>query len=211
MPLDVQPFINGKWRQNCYLLGNEHQEALIIDPGSGAADIISLLHRRNWRPLAIFNTHAHYDHIGAIADLVDHYGIHAYMHGGDMELLKRANMYKLIFESTESVRLPADIRDLRNEPIEIHVGHFSFSWLAAPGHTPGGVCFHLPGHLFTGDTLLRTGAGRTDLPGGNQNTLVDSLKRLAALPGDTTIHAGHGRPCSLSAALAQTGINSLSA
>ncbi len=206
MSLNIHTFVNGKWRQNCYIVNNDNKEALIIDPGSGAGDIIDLLGKDGLRPLAIFNTHAHYDHIGAVAELADHYAIPFYLHSDDMDLLKRANMYKMIFESTDSIRQPATVSDLLEQNKEIRIGQFSFSWLTTPGHTEGGVCFLFPDHIFTGDTLLKSGGGRTDLPGGNGEALQTSLEKLAILPGDMTIHAGHGTPCLLSEALGRTSV-----
>ena len=203
MSINVTTFSNGKWRQRCYILNNDSNEVLIIDPGSQAEDIISIIDQNRWVPLAVFNTHAHYDHIGAISDLIDYYGIPIYLHGDDMDLLKRANMYKLVFDSSQSIRLPSQILDLKDLNKKVTVGRFLFSWIPTPGHTNGGVCYVFPGCLFTGDTLLKNGQGRTDLPGGDANALNASLETLSTLPGDMTIYPGHGGTCSLSDALSR--------
>jgi len=201
MPLKVQTIVNGKWRQNCHILVNDHGEVLIIDPGSQAKLIAATIDDAGWQPLAIFNTHAHYDHIGAVADLAERYAIPFYLHSADDQLLKRANLYKMIFESQESIRQPAHVTDLESCGTEITVGNFLFSWIETPGHTEGGVCYLFPGHLVTGDTLLQNGAGRTDLPGGDDAVLRQSLLDLEGLSSDLTIHPGHGASCSLAKAL----------
>ena len=106
MSLRVELFVNGPWRQNCYLVANSAGAVLVVDPGSAAADIAALIEDNGWRPQAILNTHAHYDHIGAIVPLMARYDIPFYMHGSDARLLSRANMYKMIFEGSDVIRIP---------------------------------------------------------------------------------------------------------
>jgi len=201
MPLKVGTIVNGKWRQNCHILVNNQNEALVFDPGSEFSRVANTIDEAGWQPLAIYNTHAHYDHVGAVADLAERYKIPFYLHSSDHLLLKRANLYKMIFESTESVRQPAEVTELGACGTEITVGNFAFTWLETPGHTEGGVCYLFPEYLVTGDTLLQSGAGRTDLPGGDEAALRKSLQHLERLSGDLTILPGHGRPCALSKAL----------
>lgn len=206
MTLRIQRFVNGTWRQNCYVVANDAAEAVIIDPGSALDEIVGIVRESDCRPLAILNTHAHYDHIGAVDGLMNHFGIPFYMNGADLDLLRRANLYKLIFDSRESVKVPEVTHDLRSLLPILNIGSFRIRWMATPGHTPGSTCFQIGHHLFTGDTLMGNGAGRTDLPGGNPTEIDASLRMLAALPPDTEMHAGHGRPTTLAAGLAKTQV-----
>jgi len=177
-------------------------QALIIDPGSDAETISGILKDRHQTPLAVFNTHAHYDHVGAIAALVEEFGIPFYLHGDDAELLRRANLYRMVFDSPEIVRIPQVTYDFRDMSSVFEIGHFQIEILHTPGHTPGSVCIRLDNHLFSGDTLMKSGAGRTDLPGGDSEALQKSIKLLSLLDGDIQVFSGHGRSVMLSDALA---------
>ena len=99
-------FVNGKWRENCYFVVNQDLDALVIDPGSRVDDICALIEQNHWRIRAIVNTHAHYDHIGAVAGLQERFQVPFYMHGADAPLLKRANLYRMLFEAGEAIRIP---------------------------------------------------------------------------------------------------------
>lgn len=192
MTLQVATVINGKWRENCYVIANQEGNAIIVDPGSQAEDIAALVDQNGWRVLAIINTHAHYDHVGAVATLKDRYDAPFYLHGADEPLLKRANLYRMLFESRDAVRVPTVTHDIAGLPTSFEVGPFALSWMATPGHTAGSVCLLLPGFLFSGDTLMRGSIGRTDLPGGDRDQLVASVRKLMDLPGDTVVCGGHG-------------------
>jgi hydroxyacylglutathione hydrolase len=190
--IQVSTVVNGRWRQNCYLIANENGDALIIDPGSDATEIARTAETSGWRPLAILNTHAHYDHVGAVAELMDLYQAPFYLHGADLKLLKRANLYRMLFESHEPIWIPTMTHDLSSFPATFQVGPFSIQWLATPGHTDGSICFLLDGFLFSGDTLMRGTLGRTDLPGGDGNRIRASVRTLMALPPETIVCGGHG-------------------
>jgi len=192
MSLRVTQFVNGKWRQNCYLIANDDGDALIVDPGSQAEEIVALVEQNNWRLHAILNTHAHYDHIGAVVPLKDRFGAPFYLHGGDRQLLKRANLYRMLFESRDAIKVPAVDYDIAALPPTFEVGPFSISWMPTPGHTDGGVCLVIGEYLFSGDTLMHNAIGRTDLPGGNREQLLKSVRKLMDLPGDMVVCGGHG-------------------
>ena len=185
-------FENGKWRQNCYLISNVHRELLIIDPGSGTEEIIRLISELRSTPLAVLTTHAHYDHIGSISELVKHYQIPFYMHGTDKQLLQQANTYKFLFDSKSSVPVPVFDRDLCHHKEGLTLGEFIINVIHTPGHTPGSVCFVLGQDIFTGDTLLSKGLGRADLPGGDKSRLIESVSRLRQLGGGMRAYPGHG-------------------
>lgn len=192
-------FVNGKWRQNCYLVANDAGDGLLVDPGSQAEEIAALVEQSRCRIHGILNTHGHYDHVGAVAPLKDRYQAPFYLHSADARVLKRANLYRMLFESQEAIRVPGIDRDISNLPAVFEVGPLSIGWIATPGHTEGSVCFRIGNFLFSGDTLMRGALGRTDLPGGNRDRLLESVRKLADLPGEIVVCGGHGRQSTLEA------------
>jgi glyoxylase-like metal-dependent hydrolase (beta-lactamase superfamily II) len=199
MGLRVTQFINGKWKENCYVAANDSGDALIIDPGSNADGIMALVDRNHWRVYAILNTHAHYDHVGAVAALQERYQAPFYLHRADESLLKRANLYRMLFESRDAIKIPVITQDISILPAVFELGPFSISWIATPGHTDGSVCLLLGEYLFSGDTLMHDAIGRTDLPGGNREQLLASVRKLMNLPGETVLCGGHGPQSTLQA------------
>lgn len=192
MSIEVTTFVNGRWRQNCYFVSNSDGDALIIDPGSQAPEIISLVDERGWRVHGIVNSHAHYDHVGAVAEVMDRYAAPFYLHAADEPLLMRANLYRVLFEAKEALRVPKVTHDISALPQQFQVGPFALSWIGTPGHTEGSVCLRIEHYLFSGDTLMRNAIGRTDLPGGSREQLLASVRKLMSLPGETVVCGGHG-------------------
>ena len=199
MTLEVTTFVNGRWRQNCYLVSDGCGNALVVDPGSEADQIAAAIDQNGWRLHGVLNTHAHYDHIGAVAPLMDRYQAPFYLHKADEPLLRRANLYRMLFESRDAVRVPSVTHDIAALPASFAVGPFALSWIPTPGHTDGSVCFLSEGFLFSGDTLMQGAIGRTDLPGGNRELLLASLRKLMDLPGETVVCGGHGDRTTVSA------------
>lgn len=198
MNIQVITHVNGKWKQNCYLVYNSNNNALVIDPGSDPGGIKELITEYNLFPLAILNTHAHYDHIGAVSVLIEFYGIPFYLNENDQKLLKQANLYRILFESNEIIKIPNFDKKLTKEMISSLVSDFNVQPILTPGHTQGSVCLKINDYLFTGDTLMEGGVGRTDLPGGDNAQIYKSIESLKKLPGDTVAFPGHGRPFLLS-------------
>ena len=89
MSLQVSTFVNGRWRQNCHLIADRQKDVLIVDPGSDSPGLAKLINENGWHPRAIINTHGHFDHIGAVADLMDRYAVPFYLHRADEALLRR--------------------------------------------------------------------------------------------------------------------------
>ncbi len=195
--------VNGRWKQNCYILTDRTKDALVIDPGSEAERITGLLNSRGLRPVAILNTHAHFDHVGAVASLIEEYGIPFYLHSSDNKLLQRANLYRLLFEGDAPIRVPKVSRNIAELPEIFQAGPFSIQWRHVPGHTEGSVLFQIGQFLFTGDTLMRGTVGRTDLPGGNRDQLIASLRVLMSLSPDLIVCGGHGELTSIGAEFAK--------
>lgn len=192
MSLQVEKFVTGSYKQNCYIVGNTLGNALVVDPGSDADGISAILNENGWCPLAIIATHAHFDHVGAAADLMDRYNIPFYLDDRDSRLLESINLYKMIVDGSGALRIPEVTNNLANIDSYFEIGPFKINFISTPGHTPGGVCFIIDHHIFTGDTVLPAGVGRIDLPGGDAEEMVKSLALLAKLPGDLLSYPGHG-------------------
>lgn len=171
---------------NCYLLIDESLgRGVIIDPGGEPLKILSAIQKIG-RPTIthILLTHGHADHIAAAPELQESLAALIVVHKKDEPMLKNdiASLGRLF--------------GVRHNPISADLA-IEEGWkgtIHTPGHTPGSVCFHLPdsGILFSGDTLFADGVGRTDLPGGNHDALLSSLRKLSKLPPATVVYPGHG-------------------
>ena len=170
---------------------------MIIDPGGNIDSIEDYIDRNKLKMKAILNTHAHYDHIGAVNKLKKKYKIPFFLHSGDDALLKRANLYAKIFEGSKIIKIPEVDYFFDEIDITNIIDFFHVDIIFTPGHTRGGVCIFVNKFLFTGDTLLKGAVGRTDLPGGNKTSLQNSLKILSNLPSGTPIYPGHGIPSTI--------------
>ena len=161
-------------------------KAWIVDPGREGARIAQLLEQRGLEPAGILLTHGHFDHIGAIGELQEKWpALPVYVHPADVPVLTHPlNCFPPDYPAIEA---PKNIADARSLPEPMRT-------IETPGHTPGGVCYYLPEEklLLSGDTLFAGSVGRTDLPGGDMPTLMDSLKKLTVLPDDTLVIPGHG-------------------
>ena len=184
---------NGGWRQNCYLIFNDRKEALIIDPGSDESKIVSGITEKGLNTIAILNTHAHYDHIGAVESLKQRFQIPFYLHSGDRKLLRQANLYRQLFGGSVVVSIPEI--DYYFDELEgpLILESFFINIMHTPGHTVGSCCLLIDGYLFTGDTLFKGKVGRTDLPGGNAEVLGRSLGQLRSVQRDAIVCPGHGK------------------
>ncbi len=157
----------------CYIVGCEkNRKALVIDPGPDADRIASEAEKEDLQIETIVNTHGHGDHTAGNAKLKALTGAKIMIHALD------ADRY-----------LKADV--LLNDEEKLQLGEITFNVIHTPGHTPGGICLHAQGNLFTGDTLFVGDSGRTDLAGGDRSTLGASIRRLMTLPDDTVIWPGH--------------------
>jgi hydroxyacylglutathione hydrolase len=197
----VHCIVSGRWRQNGYLLEHEDGSALLIDPGGEADAFRRLIANAELAPCAILNTHAHYDHLGAVVDLIEAYAVPFYLNGADRALLRQANLYKSLFGETTNIRVPQTFSDLAPLGDRLTIGNFDVEIIATPGHTKGSTCFRVADSLFSGDTLLPNGSGRVDLPGGSPRDMDSSITRLSRLPGELAMYPGHGASVPLAQAV----------
>jgi glyoxylase-like metal-dependent hydrolase (beta-lactamase superfamily II) len=187
----VHTVVVGQLEVNCFIVSDgKSPEAIIIDPGDDHERIAEVIEKQGLTPRYVVLTHAHYDHVCAAGDLHKKYGIPVVMHEAE----------KMTYEATKKLCIswgfspddfPADFQGVK-EGDNITVGSLSLGVIHTPGHTPGGMCLSGGNTLFTGDTLFKGSVGRTDLPGGNTQQLMSSLKKLTALPPDTRVLCGHG-------------------
>ena len=185
-------FTVGPLAENSYLLADENsREAWIIDPGAEAERFLAAIDEHGLRLTSILHTHAHGDHIGADAALVEATGAAIFLHAAEADWLldPEKNLSALFGESITAP--PAD--HVLAEGDTLRLGSVEFVVYHTPGHSPGSVSFYTPGHLFCGDLLFAGSVGRTDIPGSDQAALVHSLReKVYLLPDDTVVYAGHG-------------------
>ena len=184
--------IVGPLQVNCFILADEKtRDAVVIDPGDDAADILKIIKDKDLRVKYIVNTHGHFDHIGANEAIKEATGAQLLIHEGDAPVLASAGQHSRAFGMDPVSSPPAD-RYVRHGDV-ITAGEISLRVLPTPGHSPGGICLLEEGMVFTGDALFAGSIGRTDLPGGDLMTLLDSIRtNLMNLPDDTSVFSGHG-------------------
>jgi glyoxylase-like metal-dependent hydrolase (beta-lactamase superfamily II) len=204
----------GQLDTNCYLYSNGRKECIILDPGGDEGEIVSRISMLKMIPQAIILTHGHYDHTAAIGPLMEIYGqkgisLEIAIHQADRNFLgkkgARTNLDTLSsLGVVDESHLMEFFSDLPEPTILLKEGDTVFNTglvvLETPGHTPGSICLYSEkdGLLFSGDTLFFQGVGRTDLPGGSDAMLLDSIRRkLLVLPPETRVFAGHGLPTTI--------------
>ncbi len=183
----------GGLKTNCYLLGDEAtHEAAVIDPGAEADAILSALQAEGLKATKILLTHGHFDHVGAAGALCAAWGAPGpavYLHRADFEM-PGSDLFPLRAQMDRGEG-PGGI-GFYSDGDHLSVGGLDVEVLHTPGHTRGGVTLAVGDALFTGDTLFKNSAGRADLPGGDYEALMASLKRLAELEGERQVYPGHG-------------------
>jgi glyoxylase-like metal-dependent hydrolase (beta-lactamase superfamily II) len=205
----IEGFPAGSFAANCYVIAPDPgEDCLIIDPGEdAAAGIEEIVAKHKLRPVAALATHGHIDHIWSIAPVCDNAGIPAYIHPADRALLTDPAKGLSLVPGQQlfgglTLSEPADVLEL-TDGMTLELAGVKLVVDHAPGHTPGSVAFRLDaelvaddvtaGALFTGDLLFAGSIGRTDLPGGDYETILDSLARVCLpLPDGTVVLSGHG-------------------
>ena len=193
----------GAIEANCIVLWDDPAAAWIVDPGADAPRLLAFLAKHGLTPALVALTHAHFDHIGAIGDLVAKWpSLPVHLAAADAPIaFHPQNAWPPHYPPTAR---PATLALDLAEGAVLAAGGLSARVLATPGHTPGGICLHFEREhlLLTGDTLFAGSCGRTDFPGGSMATLSLSLKRLASLPPETDVIPGHGVPTTIARELA---------
>jgi glyoxylase-like metal-dependent hydrolase (beta-lactamase superfamily II) len=184
----------GPLQCNCSIIGDETtREAMVIDPGDEIQNILALLAKHNLQVKQIIITHAHIDHVGGAMKLRAATGAPILLNQNDYELLKMLDLQAtwVGMQSPGKVEIDQTI----GQADTVKAGSLAASVIFTPGHTEGSICLYFPAEkkLIAGDTLFAGSIGRTDLPGGSFEKIIDSLhQKLLALPDDTVVIPGHG-------------------
>ena len=183
---------NPPWYENCYVLRHRPtDQVVVVDPGGEGPRLIAHLRAMGGTMAGILLTHGHFDHLGAVAELQDAFGLTCQAHQDERSVIERAGPLAAMMTG-HSIDGPRSCNYFADEPV-LEIGGLSLRVLHTPGHTPGGVCFLGDGFVLTGDTLFDHGVGRTDLPGGDGRKLTASITRLLAdLDENAVLFAGHG-------------------
>lgn len=198
--IHIQSFTFNPFQENTYVVYTDNKLCFIIDPGCSnaaeEAELVDFIGDHNLKPVGLLNTHCHVDHILGNRFVADTYGLTPQIPALEEPLLEAAQASAEMFgiSYTPSPRpkyLPED---------KIALGEEAFEILFVPGHSPGHVAFYHADskNLISGDVLFRSSIGRTDLPGGNTETLLKSIReKLFTLPDDTKVYAGHMQPTTI--------------
>ena len=200
--LQIKSFVFSPIQENTYLLHNELKECIIIDPGCYFDEeknaLKDFIYKTGLKPKLLLNTHCHLDHVFGNKFINETYGLTLHLHEKEKQVLSFAPtsglMYNMPFDNYAGEFI------LLKEGDKILLGEDELKVIEAPGHSPGSICFYSNKQHFVigGDVLFQRSIGRTDLPGGNHQTLLNSIRqKLFVLPDQTIVYSGHGEPTSI--------------
>lgn len=195
--ITVAKFMVNQLGENSYILSDESGECIFVDPGfyfdEERDEVRAYIAENKLTPVKIANTHCHFDHVMGVEFLRKEYGIPFYAHKEDAFLVDRANAQAQMFGMEMEPVQPADL--FFDEGEKVSFGQSELEIIHVPGHAPGHVVFYSKADNFVvvGDVLFYGSIGRTDLPGGDYDTLISGIKnKLFQLPDDTKVYSGHG-------------------
>ena len=173
----------GQLETNCYVVTNEKTlECVVIDPGDESNTILDYMESNHLKCSAVMLTHGHYDHVGAVDSISEETGAAVYMNERDDARYHLDGHFPYSLKANGKSYDDGDV---------IEAAGLRFEVIGTPGHTPGGITLKCEDALFTGDTLFKGSCGRTDLPGGDMEQELMSLRRICELPGDYEVYPGH--------------------
>ncbi|HQV78726.1 MAG TPA: MBL fold metallo-hydrolase [Chitinophagales bacterium] len=194
---DIAVFCFNPFQENTYIIAHPNKECWIIDPGCYTLQeqkiLIHHIEKNELKPTKLINTHCHLDHIYGNKFIADEFQVELGIHEKELPILERAAIGARMFGAKiPEACAPSYFLD---EKDIITLGEINFKILFTPGHSPGSICFYneTENYAIVGDVLFQGSIGRTDLPGGDYDTLLKSIKtKLMTLPDNTIIYNGHG-------------------
>ncbi|MEM4035739.1 MAG: MBL fold metallo-hydrolase [Fervidicoccaceae archaeon] len=199
--MKISRFVAGPLETNTYLLYDERAlDAVVVDAGGPSGELLAKLRDLGLKLRAILITHGHLDHFAWAPELRRRTGAPIYLHRDDLELAGLSSSWGLYYSSSELEQLEPDA--LLEGGERLRLGEIELEVLSTPGHSPGSISIYSPASrsVFVGDTLFAGSVGRTDLPGGSEEALLESLRELCTLlPPDTEVYPGHGPSTTLGA------------
>lgn len=188
----VKSMAVGPIMANCFIVGcEETRQAAVIDPGAESDRILETVARERLTLTHIINTHGHFDHVSANKEVQAATDATILIHARDADMLDQLSASAARWGMSAENSPPAD--RLVDEGDVIEVGNMQFAVLHTPGHTPGGISLSIDGYVFVGDTLFAGSIGRTDFPGGDYGTIIESIqKKLFVLDDAVRVMCGHG-------------------
>jgi len=186
----------GIYEANCVILWQDPKQAWLFDPGYEAITILAALKKENLQVGAIVLTHAHFDHISEVNDVLAHYPAPVYLHADDVPMAFSPMNQMPPYTSTKR---PASLDTSKGDGDTLTCGGLTATFIHTPGHTPGSWCTYFTSEdlMVTGDTLFEGSIGRTDFPGGSMEDMGKSLRKLKQLPDAVRIICGHGSDSTL--------------
>lgn len=198
----IMSFTFNPLAENTYVLHNETGDCLLIDPGcyfgNERRELADYISENGLRPKYLLNTHCHIDHVFGNKFVHETWQLPLYIHASEQPVLDNAPIAGLQW-GVPFDNYKGPLHFLRENDV-VRLGADALKVLYAPGHSPGHVCFYCEAQQFVigGDVLFKKSIGRTDLPGGDYDTLISSIRnQLFVLPDDTTVYAGHGEPTTI--------------
>lgn len=187
----------GIYAVNCYIIYSEDiNEGIIVDPGGDVDDILDYVRENNLNIKYLVLTHGHADHIGGLKGLKETLGAIIAIHEDDVDMLKDADKNLSSVMAMGKVELEPDL--LLREGDILEFGNEKAKVIHTPGHTRGSICLEINDVIISGDTLFAGSIGRTDLYGGDYDTLINSIKdKLMTYPDETKVYPGHGSPTTI--------------
>ncbi len=196
--LNIRTYSLGPVQTNCYIVSNKEKECIIFDPGEEGDKLVKEIRSNGLKPLAIFLTHAHFDHIGAVDRIRNEFTIPLYIHEAEVSWLSdpMKNGSGKYAELPNYVVAPPVAEHVIRKEQKFTIGTIEFDAVFTPGHSPGSISYIFRDESFAivGDTLFERSVGRTDLIGGSTKVLLQSINdKLLTLDDETYIYPGHGR------------------
>ena len=196
--MKIKTFVLGVMQTNCYIVSNDENHCMIIDPGAQGKKVAKYLEENELVLDAILLTHGHFDHIGAVDYLYDKYHCPIYIHHEDIEMLKNSRLNLSYLEKPFSLSAPVTPA---SEHMEI--SGFKICWFHVPGHCPGASMIYLEDEnvIFSGDVLFNGSIGRFDFPNSSKYDTLTSIEKIKTFNFDATLYPGHGPSSTLKSEL----------